>query len=99
MIIASGFNVYPIEVEDVIYTHPKVLEAAVFGVPDEYRGETIKAVIVLKEGELNEEEVISFCRERLAAYKVPGEVVFVAEMPKTAVGKILKRKLQEQLSN
>ncbi|MFE8699442.1 long-chain fatty acid--CoA ligase [Cytobacillus sp. FJAT-54145] len=99
MILASGFNVYPIEVEDVIYSHPKVLEAAVIGVPDEYRGETVKAVVVLKENEtLEENELISFCRERLAAYKVPSIISFVDELPKTAVGKILKRKLQEHYS-
>jgi long-chain acyl-CoA synthetase len=99
LILASGYNVYPIEVEDVIYTHPKVLEAAVFGVPDEYRGETVKAVVVLKENEqLTAEELIDYCRERLASYKVPRIVAFTNEMPKTAVGKILKRKLQEQFA-
>lgn len=99
MILASGFNVYPIEIEDVLYKHPKVLEAAVFGVPDEYRGETVKAVIVLKDHEqLTSEEVIQYCREHLASYKVPTEVIFTEEMPKTTVGKILKRKLQEQFS-
>jgi long-chain acyl-CoA synthetase len=100
VIIASGYNVYPIEVEDVIYSHPKVLEAAVIGVPDEYRGETIKAIVVLKEKErLSEEELIQFCRERLAVYKVPNMVAFVEELPKTAVGKILKRTLKEQLTS
>lgn len=99
MILASGFNVYPIEIEDVLYKHPKVLEAAVFGVPDEYRGETVKAVIVVKDQEqLTSEEVIQYCREHLASYKVPTDVIFVEEMPKTTVGKILKRKLQEQFS-
>lgn len=97
MIIASGYNVYPIEIEDVIYEHPKVLEAAVFGVPHPYRGETIKAVIVPREGQtLTEEEVTDFCKEKLAAYKVPRIVEFRDELPKTAVGKILKRKLQEE---
>ncbi|WP_246945211.1 long-chain-fatty-acid--CoA ligase [Bacillus pinisoli] len=96
MILASGYNVYPIEVEDVIYSHPSVLEAAVIGVPDEYRGETVKAIIVLKENEtLSDTDLMQFCRERLAAYKVPSEVLFVDELPKTAVGKILKRKLKE----
>ncbi|KAB2338591.1 long-chain fatty acid--CoA ligase [Cytobacillus depressus] len=98
MIIASGYNVYPIEVEDVIYTHPKVFEAAVIGVPDQYRSETVKAVVVLKGNEqLSEEELIQFCRERLAAYKVPRFIEFVSELPKTAVGKISKRMLKEQL--
>ena len=97
LIIASGYNVYPIEIEDVLYEHPKVLEAAVFGVPHEYRGETIKAVIVPQEGQtLTEDEIVSFCKEKLAAYKVPKIIEFRDEMPKTAVGKILKRKLQEE---
>ncbi|MCM3164042.1 long-chain fatty acid--CoA ligase [Metabacillus litoralis] len=99
MILASGFNVYPIEVEDVIYSHSKVLEAAVIGVPDEYRGETVKAIVVAKENEIiTEEELIQFCRDRLAAYKVPKEIAFVEELPKTAVGKILKRTLKEMYS-
>src|SRR5690625_7467102 len=86
MIIASGYNVYPIEIEDVIYTHPKVLEAAVIGVPDKYRGETIKAVVVPKESEvISKAEFIQFCRDHLAAYKIPHTVVFVNELPKTAV--------------
>lgn len=97
MILASGFNVYPIEVEDVIYQHPKILEAAVIGVPDAYRGETIKAIVSLKTGaSLTEEELIEYCKERLANYKVPRSVDFLEELPKTAVGKILKRKLKEQ---
>lgn len=97
LIIASGYNVYPVEIEDVIYTHPSVLEAAVIGVPDRYRGETIKACVVLKDGEtLTEDELIGYLRERLAAYKVPRSIEFLDELPKTAVGKILKRKLQEQ---
>ena len=95
MIIASGYNVYPIEIEDVIYTHKKVLEAAVIGVPDSYRGETVKAFVVLKKDEqLEEEELIQYCREKLASYKVPRSVTFVEELPKTAVGKILKRALK-----
>ncbi|MBM7661963.1 long-chain acyl-CoA synthetase [Bacillus mesophilus] len=99
MILASGFNVYPIEIEDVIYSHPDVLEAAVIGIPDEYRGETVKAIVVLKEKDsLPEEDLIQFCRERLAAYKVPSIVTYVDELPKTAVGKILKRKLKELYS-
>lgn len=99
LILASGYNVYPIEVEDVIYSHPKVLEAAVFGVPDQYRGETVKAVVVLKENEvLTEEELIQYCRNHLSAYKVPRIVTFTDVLPKTAVGKILKRKLKEQFS-
>lgn len=97
LIIASGYNVYPVEIEDVIYKHPSVLEAAVIGVPDAYRGETIKACIVLKENEtLTEVELIQYCREKLAAFKVPRSVDFLEELPKTVVGKILKRALKEQ---
>lgn len=100
MIIASGFNVYPIEVENIIYRHPAVLEAAVFGIPDEYRGETIRAVIALKVGhEVTEQEMIEFCKSRLSSYKVPEDFLFVDELPKTAVGKILKRSLQKQFSS
>lgn len=99
LIIASGFNVYPIEIEDVIYSHPKVLEAAVMGIPDPYRGETIKAFVVLKEEEeLAEKELIEFCKEKLASFKVPRSITFLEELPKTAVGKVLKRKLKEQLT-
>ncbi|WP_227002731.1 long-chain-fatty-acid--CoA ligase [Salicibibacter kimchii] len=94
LIIAGGFNVYPIEVEDVIYRHPSVQEAAVIGVPDPYRGETVKAVVVKNEdAELTEEDLIAFCKESLSNYKVPKLVSFVDELPKTAVGKILKREL------
>ncbi|PWA12768.1 long-chain fatty acid--CoA ligase [Pueribacillus theae] len=99
MIIASGYNIYPVEIEDVLYEHPKVLEAAVIGVPHPYRGETVKAVIVPRNGEsISEEEITSFCSERLAAYKVPKMIEFREELPKSAVGKILKRKLQEESS-
>ncbi|MED1201670.1 long-chain-fatty-acid--CoA ligase [Heyndrickxia acidicola] len=99
MILASGYNVYPIEVEDILYSHPNVLEAAVIGIPDEYRGETVKAFVVLREvNKAYEEELIQFCRHRLSAYKVPNSIDFVDELPKTAVGKILKRKLKELYS-
>ncbi|MCL6617805.1 MAG: AMP-binding protein, partial [Anoxybacillus ayderensis] len=92
MIIASGYNVYPREVEEVLYEHPKVQEAVVIGVPDAYRGETVKAFIVLKEGEqCTEEELDQFMRSKLAAYKVPRIYEFRKELPKTAVGKILRR--------
>jgi long-chain acyl-CoA synthetase len=97
MIIASGYNVYPREVEEVLYQHPKVAEAAVVGVPDPYRGETVKAFIVPHAGEeLDEEEIISFCRKQLAAYKVPRLIEFREALPKTAVGKILKRELRAE---
>ncbi|WP_290597452.1 MULTISPECIES: long-chain-fatty-acid--CoA ligase [unclassified Archaeoglobus] len=99
MIIAGGYNIYPREVEEVLYEHPAVVEAAVVGVPDPYRGETVKAFIVLKpeyKGKVSEEEIIKFCRERLAAYKVPRIVEFRDELPKSAVGKILRRVLRDE---
>jgi long-chain acyl-CoA synthetase len=97
MIIASGYNIYPREVEEVLYQHPKVQEAAVIGVPDEYRGETVKAFVVLKQGEqCTAEELDQFMRSRLAAYKVPRIYEFRTELPKTAVGKILRRALLEE---
>ncbi len=98
MIIASGYNVYPREVEEVLYRHPAIQEAVVIGVPDAYRGETVKAIIVVKDGAaLAEDEVIAFCRQQMAAYKVPRVVEFRASLPKTAVGKILRRALKEEL--
>jgi len=97
MIIASGYNVYPREVEEVLYQHPQVAEAAVVGVPDPYRGETVKAFIVPHSGEeLDEEEITSFCRKHLAAYKVPRLIEFRDSLPKTAVGKVLKRELRAE---
>ncbi|MEG9194814.1 MAG: long-chain fatty acid--CoA ligase [Candidatus Methanoglobus sp.] len=99
MIIAGGYNIYPREVEEVLYEHPAVLEAAVIGVPDPYRGETVKAFIVLKpdyRGKVSAEEIIKFCRERLAAYKVPRIIEFRDDLPKSAVGKILRRVLKEE---
>ena len=97
MIIAGGFNIYPREVDEVLYEHPKVQEAVTVGIPDEYRGETVKVYIVLKEGmECTEDEIITYCRERLAAYKAPRLVEFRAELPKTMVGKILRRSLREE---
>jgi long-chain acyl-CoA synthetase len=99
MIIAGGYNIYPREVEEVLYEHPAVVEAAVVGVPDPYRGETVKAYIVLKpeyKGKVSQEEIIGFCRERMAAYKVPRMVEFRDELPKSAVGKILRRVLKEE---
>ncbi|SMO35739.1 long-chain-fatty-acid--CoA ligase [Melghirimyces algeriensis] len=97
MIIAGGFNIYPREVEEVLYDHPKVQEAAVIGVPDPYRGETVKAFIVLKPGKTTtEEELDRYCREKLANYKVPRKYEFREELPKTTVGKVLKRVLIEE---
>ncbi|SCF58375.1 class I adenylate-forming enzyme family protein [Streptomyces sp. Ncost-T10-10d] len=95
MINASGFKVWPREVEDVLYTHPAVREAAVVGVPDAYRGETVRAYVSLRPGATVEpEELGVYCKERLAAYKYPREVEILAELPKTASGKILRRELR-----
>ncbi|HCW51585.1 MAG TPA: long-chain fatty acid--CoA ligase, partial [Clostridiales bacterium] len=97
MILASGYNIYPREIEEVLYEHPKVKEAAAIGVPDKYRGETVKVFIVLKEGEeATAEEIIDFCRDKLAKYKVPKLVEFREELPKTIVGKVLRRVLVEE---
>lgn len=97
LIIAGGYNIYPREVDEVLYTHPKVLEAAVIGVPHEYRGETVKAFIVLRPGETaTVEEMTEFCKKNLAAYKVPKIIEFRDELPKTAVGKILRKELRAE---
>lgn len=97
MIIASGFNIYPREIEEVLYEHPAVQEAVVAGIPDPYRGETVKAYIVLKEDHsVTEKEMDHFARKHLAAYKVPKLYEFRDELPKTTVGKILRRQLVEE---
>ncbi|MEL4025759.1 AMP-binding protein [Lysinibacillus endophyticus] len=97
MIIAGGFNIYPREVEEVLYEHDAVQECVVAGIPDPYRGETVKAYIVLKEGKsVTEEELDKYCRQNLAAFKVPRYYEFRKELPKTAVGKILRRTLVEE---
>ncbi|MFF5440237.1 class I adenylate-forming enzyme family protein [Streptomyces achromogenes] len=97
MINASGFKVWPREVEDVLYTHPAVREAAVVGVPDGYRGETVKAYISLRPGaEAAPGELAAYCKERLAAYKYPRQVEILPELPKTASGKILRRELRSR---
>jgi long-chain acyl-CoA synthetase len=95
MIIASGYKVWPREVEDVLLSHPAVLEAAVVGVPHEYRGETVKAYVSLRsDGQARPDELIAFCKDRMAAYKYPREVVIVDDLPKTTTGKILRRELR-----
>ena len=97
MIIAGGYNIYPAEVEAVLFEHPAVLEAAVFGVPHEVRGETVKSAIVLKPGQTaTTDEITDFCKERMAAYKVPKIVEFREELPKSIVGKVLRRMLREE---
>jgi long-chain acyl-CoA synthetase len=95
MIISGGYNIYAREVEDILHTHPAIAEAAVIGVPDEEWGESVKAVVALKPGmTLAEEDVIQFCKERLASYKKPKSVDFVGELPKTSIGKIAKKDLK-----
>lgn len=93
---AAGFKVWPQEVEEVLYEHPAVREAGVVGVPDDYRGETVKAFVSLREGaHVSADELIAFTRERLAAYKIPRQVEFLADLPKTVTGKITRRSLRE----
>ncbi|MCD6569621.1 MAG: long-chain fatty acid--CoA ligase [Deltaproteobacteria bacterium] len=97
MIIASGFNVYPREIEEELYKHPKIKEACAIGVPHEYRGETVKVFVVLKEGETaTAEEIIEYCRENIAKYKVPKIVEFRDKLPKSAIGKILRKELRKE---
>jgi long-chain acyl-CoA synthetase len=97
MIITSGFNIYPREIEEVLYQHPAIREAAVIGVPDEMKGELACAFIVLQEGKKVEDvDVRSFCKERLANYKIPRIYRFINSLPKTATGKILKKDIHEQ---
>ncbi len=97
MVIAGGYNIYPREIEEVLYAHEKIQEAAVAGIPDPYRGETLKAYVVLKEGEtLSQEEVLEYCAQNLSKYKVPKLVEFRSELPKTMIGKILRRVLVEE---
>jgi long-chain acyl-CoA synthetase len=97
LIKPGGFQVWPREVEEAIAAHPKVLEVGVAGIPDPYRGETVKAWIVLKPGQtVTVDEIKVFCKERLAAYKVPTHYEFRTELPKTTVGKILRRELVKQ---
>jgi len=87
----------PREVEEVLFLHPKVQEAVVIGVPDKLRGESVKAFVVLKEGQtVAAEEIVAFCKERLAPYKVPRQIEFRSELPKTQVGKFLRRVLVEE---
>jgi len=99
LIKASGFSVFPAEVENFLYRHPAVKEVTVIGVPDPYRGENIKAFIVLKpdfRDMVREEEIVAWSRENMAAYKSPRMVEFVEELPKTSSGKVLKRVLRER---
>ena len=98
MIIAGGFNIYPREVEEVLFQHPDIVEAAVVGVPDEYRGETVAAFIVLKPGvepsDQTRQAIVAFCKQELASYKVPKFVEFRQSLPKSIIGKTLRRELR-----
>lgn len=96
MILVSGFNVFPNEIEEVIASHPKVMEVAAVGIPHEKSGQVVKVFIVKKDKSLDKKEIIAFCRENLTGYKVPKEVAFRKDLPKTNVGKILRRKLREK---
>jgi long-chain acyl-CoA synthetase len=96
VINAAGYKVWPLEVEKVLYEHPAVREAAVVGIPDAYRGETVKAVVSLAPGEqATPEELIEFARQRLAAFKYPRTVEIIDDLPKTVSGKILRRALRD----
>ncbi len=96
MVIAGGYNIYPREIDEVLFEHPKIKEACAVGIPDPYRGETLKAFVVLNNGQtLTPEELVSYCKEKLAPYKVPRLVEFMDELPKSAIGKVLRRKLRD----
>ena len=97
MIITGGFNVYPRDIDEVLFKHPKVKDAVAIGIPDPYVGETVKAFVVLKDGETaTADEIIGFCKEHLAKYKVPRMVEFREELPKTMIGKVLRKALREE---
>jgi long-chain acyl-CoA synthetase len=93
LIIAGGFNIYPTEVEEVIHSMPGVTDCCVIGLPDRYRGETVKVYVVAPAGDVTEDDVTAYCAERLTAYKVPKFVEFRSELPRSVVGKALRRQL------
>ena len=96
MIISGGLNIYPNEVEQVLYEHPAILEAAVFGVPDKDWGEAVKAVVALKPSmNATEQELIAFCKSRLTSYKKPKSIDFIPSLPKSPEGKVLRRAMRE----
>jgi long-chain acyl-CoA synthetase len=99
MILVSGFNVYPNELEDVICQHPKILECAAIGIPDDKSGEVVKVFVVKKDDSLTQDEVMKFCRENLTSYKVPKMIEFRSELPKSNVGKILRKDLRTEAVN
>jgi long-chain acyl-CoA synthetase len=97
MIIAGGFNIYPREIDEILYQHPKVAEAVTVGIPDKYRGETVKAFVVLKPGQTaTDKEIMDFCKAKLTAYKVPKLIEFRDSLPKSTVGKILRKILKQE---
>jgi long-chain acyl-CoA synthetase len=97
LIIAGGYNIYPRDVEEVLFAHPAVQDACVIGVPDEYRGETVRAYVVVKPGQtLTADELTAYCKEQLAPYKVPKQIVFRESLPKTLIGKVLRRALRDE---
>ena len=96
MILVSGFNVYPNEIEDVVALHPKVLEVAAVGIPDPKSTEAVKIFVVRKDPNLTADELMQYCRNQLTGYKIPKEIEFRGELPKTNVGKILRRKLRDE---
>jgi long-chain acyl-CoA synthetase len=96
MILVSGFNVYPNEIEGVVASHPGVLEVAAVGVPDEKTGEAVKLFVVRRDPSLTVEQLIAFCRQGLTGYKIPHQIEFRTELPKTNVGKILRRALRDE---
>ncbi len=95
MIISGGINIYPVEIEEVLHHHPAVTDAAVFGIPDERWGESVKAVVVLKDGERASTDIlIAHCKEQLASFKIPRSIDFTEELPRNPSGKILKKELR-----
>jgi len=96
MILVSGFNVYPNEIEGVVAMHPGVLEVACVGVPDEHSGEAVKLYIVKKDPALTEKDIMEFCKHELTGYKKPRHIEFRSELPKSNVGKILRRELRDE---
>jgi long-chain acyl-CoA synthetase len=97
MILSGGYNVYPRDIDEVLFEHPKILEACTIGIPHPKRGEAIKAFVILKQGqEMTSQEVIDYCATKLAKYKLPVEVEFRQELPKSNVGKVLRKDLRAQ---
>jgi len=97
MIISGGFNIYPRDVDEVFYEHPKIQEACAIGIPDPKRGENVKLFVVLKEGETaTQEELLEYAKQKLATYKLPTEIEFRKELPKSTVGKVLRKELKAE---